>query len=93
MDSNSNLGPQYIPDDPHQVSTNGRILRDIIERHVLIVANGSTKCSGLITRQRNITTRMEKSCIDLLIFSSDLGNLKNLKIHKKSQKNPESKNI
>ena len=51
---------------------NGKILSDIIERHVLIVANGTRKCTGKITRQRNTTRRTEKSCIDLLIFSTDL---------------------
>ena len=72
MDSNSKLGQQYIPNDPHPMSPNGRILGDVLERHALVVANGSEKCSGLVTRQRNTTTRTEKSCIDLLIFSSDL---------------------
>ena len=72
MDSNSKLGPQYIPNDPHSMSPNGRILADIIERHVLIVANGAEKCTGLVTRQRNTSKRIERSCIDLLIFSSDL---------------------
>ena len=72
MDSNSKLGPEYIPNDSHKMSPNGRILGDIVERHVLIVANGSEKCTGLVTRQRNTTTRTEKSCIDLLIFSNDL---------------------
>ena len=72
MDSNSKLGPEYFPNDTHQMSPNGRILSDIVKRHVLIVANGSEKCNGLVTRQRNTTTRTDKSCIDLLIFSNDL---------------------
>ena len=72
MDSNSKLGPQYIPNDPHSMSPNGRISADIIERHVLIVANGAEKCTGLVTRQRNTSKRIERSCIDLLLFSSDI---------------------
>ena len=72
MDSNSKLGPQYIPNDPHNMSPNGRPLSDIIERHVLVVANGEENCSGLVTRQRITSQRTEKSCIDLLLFSSDL---------------------
>ena len=72
MNSNSKLGQRYIPDDPHPMSPNGRILADILERHVLVVANGSEKCLGLVTRQKSTTTSTEKSCIDLLIFSSDL---------------------
>ena len=74
MDANSKLGPNYIPNDPHMMSPNGKILIDIIERHALIVANGTDKCSGLITRQRSTSKRTEQSCIDLLMFSSDLQN-------------------
>ena len=45
MDSNSKLGPQIIPKDPHCQSANGKILADIISRHGLIVANGlEDKC-------------------------------------------------
>ena len=72
IDANSKLGTKYIPNDPHSMSANGKILSDIIERHVLIVANGTRKCTGKITRQRNTTRQTEKSCIDLLIFSTDL---------------------
>ena len=74
MDANSKLGKKYIPNDPHAMSPNGKILAEIIERHALFVANGSRRCSGLITRQRITTTRTEKSCIDLLIFSNDIRN-------------------
>jgi hypothetical protein len=72
MDANSKLGPTFIPNDPHIMSPNGRILVDIIERHALIVANGTEKCVGLITRQRSTSQRTEKSCIDLVLFSNDL---------------------
>ena len=43
IDSNSNLGPERIPGDIHQMSPNGKILVEIIDRHALFVANGSTK--------------------------------------------------
>ena len=53
MDSNSKLGPEIIPNDPHTQSGNGKILAEIVSRHGLIVANGLTeKCKGLITRKR-----------------------------------------
>jgi hypothetical protein len=74
LDANSKLGSNYIENDPHKMSANGKILADIIERHVLIVANGSKNCIGLITRQRSTARRTEKSCIDLMLFSSDLKN-------------------
>ena len=72
MDSNSKLGNEYIPNDPHPMSPNGKILAAVIERHALVVANGSEQCSGLITRQRSTKIRTEKSCIDIILFSSDL---------------------
>ena len=46
IDANSKHGPGYIPRDPHIMSPNGRMLANIIENHALIVANGSSKCSG-----------------------------------------------
>ena len=74
MDANSRLGSSYIPNDPYTMSPNGKILASIIENNALIVANGSNKCKGVITRRRITKERKEESCIDLLIFSSDLSN-------------------
>ena len=56
------------------MSPNGRMLASIIENHALTVANGSSKFSGLITRRRTMKHRNEKSCIDFVLFSSDLNN-------------------
>ena len=74
MDINSKLGPEYIPNDPHQMSKNGEILAEVIERNALIVANGLTeKCVGVITRERNTADgRKEKSVIDVVMITSDL---------------------
>ena len=72
VDANSKLGKKYIPNDPHEVSPHGKILADVIERHALIVANGSRRCTGLVTTQRCTKNRSEKSCIDLVLLSSDL---------------------
>ena len=72
LDANSKLGKQYIPNDPHDMSPNGALLSDIIERHNLIVCNGSTKCSGTITRKRVTKQRTEESVIDVVLISSEL---------------------
>ena len=72
MDSNSKLGPEYIKGDPNKISPNGKILAIINETHALFVANGSPRSVGLITRTRNTTDRNERSCIDVVLFSSDL---------------------
>ena len=72
IDSNSKLGSQYIPNDPHHISPNGKMLARVIDTHALIVANSLSKCTGLITRRRVTKQRTEESCIDVLLFSSDL---------------------
>ena len=72
LDANSKLGKRYIPNDPHDMSPNGVLLSDIIERHNLTVGNGSDKCKGTITRKRTIRNRCEQSVIDLVMFSRDL---------------------
>ena len=73
IDANSKLGSLYIPNDPHTMSPNGKILAGIIDNNALIVANGSTKYKGVITRKRITRERKEESCIELLMFSKDLG--------------------
>ena len=74
MDINSKLGPEFIPNDPNQMSKNGEILADVIERNALIVANGLTeKCEGVITRERDtVDGRKEKSVIDVVLITTDL---------------------
>ena len=73
MDSNSKLGADMIPNDPHQQSHNGKLLSEIIHKHGLIVTNGVTdKVNGLITRRRVTKESVEESIIDHLIISDDL---------------------
>ena len=68
MDTNSKLGPEFVPKDPHRMSKNGEILADIVERNALIVANGLEVCEGVITRERSTADgRVEKSAIEWLL--------------------------
>ena len=77
MDSNSKLGPDIIPNDPHQRTNNGKLLAGIIQLHGLIVANGlNAVCVGSITRRRVTVKSTEESIIDHIIISPDL--VKNL---------------
>ena len=82
MDSNSKLGSEMIPNDPHNQSPNGKVLAGIINRHGLIVGNGvGRKCEGLITRKRETVNSVEESVIDHVVFSEDLENdLESIKI-------------
>ena len=75
MDSNSKLGPQLIPNDPHGQSGNGKVLAAIINRHGLVVANGLVdKCEGVITRRRITKDSTEESIIDHVIITEDMEN-------------------
>ena len=54
FDANSKLGQDWIDQDPHQQSPNGRILAGILERYALTVANGiKEKCDGVFIRVRD----------------------------------------
>ena len=72
IDSNSKLGSKYIPNDPYTKTANAKMLARIIDNNALFVSNSSSKCKGSITRMRITRDRTEKSCIDMLLFSSDL---------------------
>ena len=60
MDANSKLGNTIIPGDPYEMSPNGAILAQIVERHNIIVGNGINTCKGTITRQRQTRTKLKK---------------------------------
>ena len=72
FDANSKLGQKWIPNDPHEQSQNGHTLAGIMERHALVVANGTDKCKGVITRRRTTTHGEEISAIDFVLLSHDL---------------------
>ena len=61
MDSNSKLGPKYIPNNTHEKSPNGSLFANIIERHALILANGLPNCTGRITCKKVTKDRTEES--------------------------------
>ena len=73
MDSNSKLGSNYIKDDPHNQTANGKVLAGIVDRHGLVVGNGlSDRCYGSITRKRVTKDNCEESIIDHLLITEDL---------------------
>ena len=73
MDSNSKLGSEYIKDDPHTQTANGKVLAGIVDRHGLVVVNGlSDRCYGSITRKRVTKDSSEESIIDHLLITEDL---------------------
>ena len=67
LDANSKLGPKFIPGDPKPQSRNGKLLSNVILENGLIVVNGNELCTGLITRHRKTSIRIEESVIDFFI--------------------------
>ena len=72
MDANAKLGREIIKNDPHDISENGKLLLDILERQNLTVVNSLDVCDGTITRERKTKSRIEKSVIDYVIVCSKM---------------------
>ena len=72
IDANAKLGSEVIKGDPHKMSSNGKLLYDLLERQNLIVVNALDKCKGIITRERVTENNSEKSVIDYIIISQGL---------------------
>ena len=75
MDANAKLGSGLIPKDPHSMSSNGKLLYDIMTRHNLVCLNSDPCCEGTITRYRRIVNGVESAVLDYLIVSSELSSL------------------
>ena len=67
LDANSKLGSSIIPGDPKPQSKNGKLLFNVISENGLIVVNGTELCTGVITRYRQTTLRIEESVLDYFI--------------------------
>ena len=72
IDANAKVGDKIIKNDPHTMTSNGKTLIDLVERQNLIIGNATEKCSGKITRERNVEGNKETSIIDYIIVCEDL---------------------
>jgi hypothetical protein len=72
FDANSKFGPDIIPGDPHEMSSNGRILFDILSRQNMIIVNATEKCTGIITRMKKTVNGVEQSVLDYFVVCFDL---------------------
>ena len=72
FDANSKLGKNIIPGAPHDISSNGKILLNVLRRQDLVVINSTEKCLGLITRIKNTKRGQEESVIDYFVVCRDL---------------------
>ena len=67
MDGNAKLGKNIIKQDPHDITENGKLLQDLIERE-----NSSELCKGAITRHRVTKHKEEKSILDFILVCEKL---------------------
>ena len=72
MDANAKLGRDILPQDPHPISNNGKLLRDIIKRQNLSCLNAHALCQGSITRHRATKVSDEKAILDFIIVCERL---------------------
>ena len=64
-DANAKLGKKWVPNDPNEISENGKLLENMILRQELKLINNSSKCTGgPVTRSRKVNGKIEMSCID-----------------------------
>ena len=70
MDCNAKLGKKIIKGDPHDMSGNGKLLQEMIQRRNCTVVNSTEKCKGVITRSRMKGKKKEESVIDFVIVNS-----------------------
>ena len=70
-DLNAKLGKTVINRDIHDMSANGKLLYDIINKYNLCVVNALRLCKGVFTRVNNKNSA-EKSVPDYVIVSSNL---------------------
>ena len=86
MDANAKLGPDIIPHDPHPISNNGKLLRDVLQRQNLFCLNSHHLCEGSVTRHRKTKVGDEKAVIDFVIVCERLaGFVKKIVIDEKRE--------
>ena len=74
MDANAKAGHKVIKNDPNPMSSNGKIMLDIIERQNLVIAKAEDLCQGMITRERFADKRIEKSVIEYILMCEGMKN-------------------
>ena len=73
MDGNLHAGPELIKSDPNPQNNNGKLFMEFLKRNpYLVVANSLDSCKGMITRQRKVQDKTEKSVLDFLLMNDKL---------------------
>ena len=72
LDANAKFGKEIIKSDPHDISSNGRLLFSLLDRMNLVIVNSTMKCFGTITRMKNLKIKTEQKCLGLFSGVSKL---------------------
>ena len=72
LDANAKIGKENLTNDPNNVTPNGKILLDIVERQNMTIVNTLMLCKGVITRERVTTNKTERSVLDYIIVCDKL---------------------
>ena len=67
LDANAKFGKKIIPNDPHEISANGRLLLSLVERMNLVIVNSTMKCHGTITRMKKVKNNVEESVLEYFL--------------------------
>ena len=70
-DFNAKLGKDIIPQDIHDMSSNGKHLLNLINNFELVTMNSHEVCQGIFTRVNNKNCS-ERSVLDYLFVTTDL---------------------
>ena len=69
FDANAKVGRNIINNDPNDISSNGQILLNMLNRQGMFLGNSSRKCTGTITRERRLNSgSLERSVIDYVVL-------------------------
>ena len=76
MDGNLHAGAHLIKNDPNPQNVNGKLFMQFLQRNPsLTVVNSLTICEGLITRQWELESRMERAVLDFFLVNEKLAPL------------------
>ena len=68
MDANAKIGKDKIKNDPNEMSSNGKIMIEMIKRQGLIIGNCLNQCKGTITRERANLNNVEQAVLDYVVM-------------------------
>ena len=72
MDGNLHAG-DLVKQDPNPLNKNGKLFREfLVQQTSLVVLNCLDTCKGVITRRRELDSRIEKAVLDFFLINDKL---------------------